>query len=66
MVMESVSIVAEAAIAPAMISACTCRLRIRASMKKARDCERYRMPMNSANRLATFRNTIRRVRLEEP
>ena len=57
--------VAEAAIAPAMISACTSRLCARASIKPARNCDRYRMLVESASRPARLSDRIRRVRLEK-
>ena len=63
--MVLVSTVAEAAIAPAMISACTKRLCARASIRPARNCERYRMLATSASRPAMLSETMRRVRLEK-
>src|ERR1051326_402346 len=65
MVMALVSTVAEAAIAAAMISPCTSRLCTRASIRPARNCDKYRMPTTSASRPATLRNRMRRVRLEK-
>src|SRR6266852_4079158 len=65
MVMALVSTVADAAIAAAMISPCTSRLCTRASIRPARNCDRYRMPTTSASRPATLRNRMRRVRLEK-
>src|ERR1700736_3715877 len=65
MVMVLVSTVADAAIAPAMISAWTSRLWARASIRPARNCDRYRMLATSAIRPARFSETMRRVRLEK-
>src|SRR6266849_1727062 len=65
MVMVSGSAVAEAAIAPAMISPWTSRLWMRASISPARNCERDRTPINSASRPVTLRKMMRRVRLEK-
>src|SRR5712691_792663 len=65
MVMALVSTVADAAIAAAMISPCTSRLCTRASIRPARNCDRYRMPTTSASRPATLRNRMRQVRLEK-
>src|SRR6185312_14223937 len=66
MVIESVlSTVAEAAMAPAMISLCTRRLCTRASIRPARNCERYITPVTSAMRPARFRKTMRRVSEEK-
>src|ERR1700753_2345688 len=65
MVMVLVSTVAEAAIAPAMISAWICRLCASASIRPARNCERYRMHATSATRPARLSETMRLVRLEK-
>ena len=65
MVIESVSTVADAAIAPAMISLCTSRLCTRASIRPARNCERYMTPISSATSPVRLRKTMRRVRLEK-
>src|SRR5262249_12654396 len=63
--MVSVSTVAEAAMAPAMISLCTIRLCTRASIRPARNCDRYRMPITRTTRPAMLRKAMRRVRLDE-
>src|SRR5258707_200997 len=64
--MASASAVALAATRAAMISPCTPRLCTRASIRPARNCGKYRMPMTSASSPARLRRTIRRVRLEGP
>ncbi len=62
---RSWSEVPDAAMALAMISPCTSRLCTRASIRPARNCDRYSVPTTRATRPATFSETMRRVRLEK-
>src|SRR5215472_2315955 len=62
---ESFSSVAAPAIAPAIISPCTCRLRTLASISPARSWLNGVMLTTRANRPKTLRKTMRRVRLEK-
>src|SRR5712671_3696762 len=62
---ESFSTVAAPAMAPAIISPCTCRLRTLASISPARSWLNWRMLSTSATRPKMLRKTMRRVRLEK-
>src|SRR3954464_9719111 len=64
-VMVSVSTVAEAATAPAMISPWVRRLCTRASMRPCRNWVRERNPTRRLTRPARLRTTMRRVRLDD-
>ena len=66
MLVELFSTVAAPAIAPAIISPCTSRLRTLASIRPARTWFNGTMVTISASRPNTLRKTMRRVRLEKP
>src|SRR5690348_1442718 len=63
--LESPSTVAAPAMAPAIISPCTSRLRTLASISPARSWLNCRMLSTRASRPKTLRKTMRRVRLEK-